>query len=62
MLPHATQILKALTYELDRHQKVLEIDRSICKIQLTVILDRRTGDPVKTIYAPQHESHVDEGK
>jgi len=60
MLPRATEIHKAIGRELDRHQKVLEIDRSISKIQFTVVFDHRTGAPIKTIYMPQHESRLTE--
>lgn len=55
MLSRALKINVAITRELERHSKALEVDEGISKINFTVIIGARNGDPVKVIYAPVSE-------
>jgi hypothetical protein len=61
VLSRAEKILSAVRAELARHDKALEIDDGISKIELTVVMSLRTGDPVKVIYGPVSERDLTRG-
>lgn len=50
MLSRAERILKAIHGELELHDRALEVDQSINKIKMEVILGSQY-DPVKIIYS-----------
>jgi hypothetical protein len=55
-----TRIERALVTELQRHARAIEIDLTLTKINLSVILGRRTGEPVKVLYEAKGETDLTE--
>lgn len=58
MLLKATKIHEALRRELERHDKALEVDLTLTKIHLEVIIGRQTGLPVKVHYQAHSETDL----
>ena len=58
MLSRATQILDAISKELKRHERALEVDMSIKRIEIQVRIGERSGDPVKIIYGTFSENDL----
>lgn len=55
MLSRAQQLVRVITDEITRHQKALEVDNTISKITLEVIIGKRNADPVKVRYLTSSE-------
>jgi hypothetical protein len=45
---------------LARHDRALEIDEGLTKIELTVFISRRTGGPSRVLYVRHSESDLTE--
>ena len=60
MLHRASRIAQVLTQELARHDRALEIDEGLTKIELTVFISRRTGGPSRVLYVRHSESDLTE--
>lgn len=58
MLPRAQQILAAITRELERHQRALEADPHVKRIDIQVRIGERSGDPVKITYGAFSENDL----
>lgn len=55
-------IKNALSAEIDRHAAAIEADDSISKIQLTIILGRRSGLPERVSYMATTSTRLTEGR
>jgi hypothetical protein len=60
VLTRAKAVLKAIESELLKHERAIEIDNTITKINVTVLISRRTGDPVKVLYNATSETDLTE--
>jgi len=61
MLLKATKIHEAVRRELERHDKALEVDITLTKIHLEVMIGRQ-GLPIKVRYQAHSESDLTDGK
>ena len=55
-------IKNAISAEIDRHAAAIEADDSISKIQLTIILGRRSGLPERVTYMATTSTRLTEGR
>lgn len=60
LLSRAEAIIEVLSSEIKKHQRALEQDDAICKINFEVILGRRSGRPVKVRFLTSSESDLTE--
>ena len=58
MLPRGAQVFDAITKELQRHEKALEVDQTIKRIDIRIFIGERSGDPVKITYGTFSETDL----
>lgn len=58
LLTRAAPMIQIIQTELKKHQKALEVDDSVSKITLEIIMGKRNGDPVKIRYLTSSESDL----
>ena len=62
MLSRMSRVVRVVTGEFLKHDRALENDLTISKIELEILIGLRTGDPVKVRYRTSSETDLTKEK